>query len=91
MSDIYTVLKESEQNFFSTKNPLNIDLKGELQKPFDFFSRCQTVFGLLTCWLKYHVILSCGGIGQFNCDNRSQQHVEAVYESFDFVGPTRTS
>ena len=43
--------------------------KGKLQKPLDFFSRWQKrVFGLLTCWLKYHVVLSCRGIGQFNCD-----------------------
>ena len=68
------------------KNPLIISLKGELQKPFDFISRCQTVFGLLTCWLKYLLVLSCRGIGQFNCDDRSQQHVEAIYRSFDFIG-----
>ena len=41
----------------------------------------RVVFGLLTCWSKYHVVLSCGGIGQFNCDNRPQQqskpHMEA--------------
>ena len=36
------------------------------------------LFGLVTCQLKYHVVLSCGGIGQYNCDNRSQQHVEAI-------------
>ena len=28
---------------------------------------------------------------QFNYDNRPQQHVEAIYGSFDFIGPTRTS
>ena len=38
----YTVLKESKQSFCSTKNPLHINLKGKLQKPFDFFLRCQT-------------------------------------------------
>ena len=35
-----------------------------------------------------HLVLSCCRIGQFNCDNRSQQHVEAIYGSFDFIGPT---
>ena len=77
-------IKRSKQSFYSMKNPLIINLKGKLQKPSDFFLRCQTrraVFGLLTCWLKYHVVLSCGGIGQFNYDNRSQQHVEAIYGS----------
>ena len=38
----YTVLKESKQSFYSTKNPLIIDHKGKLQKPFNFFLRCQT-------------------------------------------------
>ena len=37
------------------------------------------------------VIFSCGGIGQFSCDNRSKQHAEAMYGSFDYIGPTRTS
>ena len=39
------------------------------------------------CWLKCNVVLSCGGIGQLNCDNTSQQHVEATYRSFDFIVP----
>ena len=38
----YTVLKESKQSFYSMKNPLIINLKGKLQKSFDFFLRCQT-------------------------------------------------
>ena len=33
----YTVLKESKQSFYSMGNPLIINLKGKLQKPFDFF------------------------------------------------------
>ena len=37
------------------------------------------------------MVLRYGRIGQFNCDNRSQQHVEAIYRRFDFIGPTRTS
>ena len=36
----YTALNESKQSFYSTKNPLN--LKDKLQKPSDFFLRCQT-------------------------------------------------
>ena len=86
-------LKESKQSFCSRKNPLLINLEGKLQKPFDFFLRCQTC----PIWLAYllvevpHVVLSCWGIGQFNCDNRSQQHVEAIHGSFGFIGPTRTS
>ena len=48
----YTIMENS------TKNPLIINLKGKLQKPFDFFLR-YAVFGLLTCQLKYQVILSC--------------------------------
>ena len=48
MSERYAVLKESNQSFYSTKNlsnllkPLIINLKGKLQKPFDFLLRCQT-------------------------------------------------
>ena len=84
MSDILYQNKASIQR--------KIHLKEKLQKPFYFFKMSDSaVFGLLTCWLKYYMVLSCGGIGQFNCDNRSQQHVEAIYESFDFIGPTRTS
>ena len=58
------------------KDPLIMNFKGKLQKPFDFFLRCQTRriwVARRICWLK-------SGIGQFNCDNRSQQHVEAMYE-----------
>ena len=40
--DECTVLKESKQSFYSTKNPLIINLKGKLQKPLDFFLKCQT-------------------------------------------------
>ena len=79
----YTVLKESKQSFYSTKNSLFINLKEKLQKPFDVR---RAIFSLLTCWLKNHVVLSWGGIGQLNCDKRSQQHVEAIYGSFDFIG-----
>ena len=32
---------ESKQSFYSTKNPVIINLKGKLQNPFDFFLRCQ--------------------------------------------------
>ena len=32
-----TLLKESKQNFYSTKKSLIINLKGKLQKPFYFF------------------------------------------------------
>ena len=39
---LYTVLKESKQSFYSMKNPLIVNLKGKLQKPFNFFLRCQT-------------------------------------------------
>ena len=42
MNERYTVLKESKQSFCSMENPLIIDLKGKLRKPFDFFLRCQT-------------------------------------------------
>ena len=35
MSD--TVLNESKQSFYSTKNPLIIGIKGKLQRPFYFF------------------------------------------------------
>ena len=88
----YTVLTESKQSFYSVKNPLIINLKGKLQNLFYLFLGCQRrSISLLTCWLKYHVVLSCRGIGQFNCDNRSQQHVEAIHGSFDFIGPTPTS
>ena len=38
----YTVLKESKQSFYSTKNSLIINLKEKLQKPFNFFLKCQT-------------------------------------------------
>ena len=41
--------------------------------------------------MKYHVVLNFGGIGQFNCNNKSQQRAEAIYGSFDFIGPTHTS
>ena len=37
-----TLLKESKESFYSTKNPPVINLKGKLRKPLDFFSRCQT-------------------------------------------------
>ena len=65
-------------------------LKGKLRKIFDLFLRCQMgiwhlVSGLLTYWLKYHVVLSCGGIGQFNFDNK------AIYGSFHFIRFTGTS
>ena len=75
------------------KNSVFINLKGKLQKPFDFLFEMSDA-PYLACslvWFKYHVVLSCGGIGQFNCDNRSQQHVEAIYGRFDFIGSTRTS
>ena len=36
------------------------------------------------------MVFSCGRIGEFNCDNRSQQHFEAIYGSFDFIGPAHT-
>ena len=71
------------QNGFRERSIIN--LKGKLQKPSDVRL---AIFGLLSCRLKYHVVLSCGGIGQFNCDNRSQQHAEAIYGSFDFIGTT---
>ena len=83
----YTVLKESKQSFCPTKNSLMISLKGKLQKPFD---GRRPIFGLLTCWFKYYVVLSWGGFGQLNFDNRSQ-NVEAIYGSLDFIGPTHTS
>ena len=79
------MLKESKQSFYSTRNSLIINLKGKLQKPFNVR---RAIFGLLTCWLKYQVVFSCGGIGQFNCDDKSQQYVKAIYGSFDFIGPT---
>ena len=41
MSERYTVLKEPKQSFYSAKNPLIVNLKGKLQKPFDFILRCQ--------------------------------------------------
>ena len=41
--------------------------------------------------MKYNVVLICGRIGQFNCNNKSQQRAEAIYGSFDFIGPTHTS
>ena len=41
LNEQYTVLKESKQSFYSMKNPPIINLKGKLQKPFDFFLRCQ--------------------------------------------------
>ena len=51
----YTMLKESNQSFHSTKNSLIINLKGKLQKPFNVR---RSIFGLLACWLKYHVVLA---------------------------------
>ena len=42
MSKRHTVLKESKQSFYSMKNPQIINLKGKLQKAFDFILRCQT-------------------------------------------------
>ena len=51
----------------------------------------RALIGLLTYWLKYQVVWSCRGIGQFSCHNRSQQHVEAIYGSFDFISPARAS
>ena len=78
-------INESKQSFYAMKNPLIINLKGKLHKPFHFFLDACSLVGL-----KYHLVLSCGGIAQFSCDNRSQQHVEAIYGSFDFIGPTRT-
>ena len=42
INELYTVLKESKQSFYSTKNPLIINLNGKLQKPFHFFLRRQT-------------------------------------------------
>ena len=87
----YTVLKESKQIFYSNKNPLIINLKGKLQKPFNFFLRCKTrPIWLAHLLVKYHLVC-CKGIGQLNCDNRSQQHFEDIYGSFDFINATRTS
>ena len=68
---------------------LYYNLKGKLQKHFYFCKMSDAPY--LTCWLKYHMVLSCRGIGQFNCDNRSQERAEAIYGSFDFIGPTGTS
>ena len=66
------------------KNPPIVNLKGKLPLI------CQTRH----LWLAHllvetdQVVLSCERTGQFNCDNRSKQHVEAIYGSF--IGPTRT-
>ena len=89
----HTTMSESKQSFYLTKNSLIINFKGKLQNSFDFVLRCQTraVFGLVTCLLKYYLVLSCGGIRQFNSDNRSQQYVEAIYRSFNFISHTDIS
>ena len=42
-------------------------------------------------WLAHSLIEIPRGFDQVNCDNRSQRHVEAIYGSFDFIGPTRTA
>ena len=68
------------KSFYLTKSPL-LTSKENCKST----SMSDTVFGLLTCWLKYHVILSCGGIDQFNYDNRSQQHAEDIYGSYYFT------
>ena len=56
-------IKRIKTKLLFKENPLIINLKGKLQKSFNFFSdaRC-AIFGLLTCWLKYHVVLSFGVI-----------------------------
>ena len=69
------------------KNPLIINLKGKLQKPFDFFLRCQTCRRI---WL-VHLLVEVPRRFELLSDNRSQQHVEAIHETFDFISPTRTS
>ena len=47
------------------KNPLIINLKGKLQSPFDFFLRYQTRrISIVHLLVKYHMVFSCGGIGQ---------------------------
>ena len=47
------ILYEKNQNkaSHSTKNPLIINLKGKLQKPFNFFLKCQTRRIWLVHWL----------------------------------------
>ena len=88
----YTVLKESKQSFHLTKNPLVINFKGKLKKPLDFLLRCQT----RCIWFAHLLVEIPRGFElqrnwSLNCDNRSQQHVAAIYESFGFIGPTCTS
>ena len=51
MSERYTVSKESKQSFYSTKNALIINLKGKLQKHFDFFLTYQPDALYLACSL----------------------------------------
>ena len=54
---IYCIKKESKQSFYLTKNPLIINLKGKLQKPFGFFLRCQ----MRRIWLAHLLVeIPCG-------------------------------
>ena len=88
----YTIMSDILYKKSQDKNPLIINLKGNCKSLLISFEDARrAVFGVLTCWLTYHVVLSCRGIGQFNCNNSSQQHVETIYGSFDFVSPTHTS
>ena len=71
-----------------------INLKGKLEKPFYFvklsdapYLTCSLVNWNTMCmwfWVAEELVSS-------NCDNRSQQQVEAIYGSFNFNSPTRIS
>ena len=71
----YTVLKESKQSFYSTKTPLIINLKKKSKGLLQFSFKMPDAPYLACSHLLIEIPrgFELRRIGQFNCDNRSQQ------------------
>ena len=80
MSDIYCIKRNKTKILFK-ENPLIFNLKG---KSFSFLFKMPDAACLACFELRRNWSIQIR-------DNRSQQHVQAMYGRFDFIGPTHTS